>query len=268
MPGKSTWVERRQRRHDSRFFRLLDNSFLFRLVVAASGALALLFVVNSYATCRNNHWAVGCLRRDMEALVSVNNVEALSIVTAALLYVLEGDKRRQRENLEAYDLLMRCHGTGLKWLIGRIHALESLNRAGLPIDGQQLAGCDLHNLQAPNGHWHGVNLENTVLRNANLAGTDLRSSNLRGADLGNADLRLADLSATDLGGANLRGADLRQAVLIEADLRGADLRGALLEGSLLAGAQLDGVQLDRAHLRGADLGGAELPTFGPPAADR
>jgi len=268
MPGKSTWVERQQRRHDSRFFRLLDNFFLFRLVMAASGALALLFVVNSYATCRNNHWAVGCLRRDVEALVSVNNVEALSIVTAALLYVLEGDKRRQRENLEAYDLLMRCHGSGLKWLIGRIHALESLNRAVLPIDGQQLAGCDLHNLQAPNGHWHGVNLENTVLRNANLAGTDLRGSNLRGADLCNADLRQADLSATDLGGANLRGADLRQAVLSEADLRGADLRGALLEGSLLAGAHLDGVQLDGAHLQGADPGGAELPTFGPPAADR
>jgi len=268
MPGKSTWVERQQRRHDSRFFRLLDNFFLFRLVMAASGALALLFVVNSYATCRNNHWAVGCLRRDVEALVSVNNVEALSIVTAALLYVLEGDKRRQRENLEAYDLLMRCHGSGLKWLIGRIHALESLNRAGLPIDGQQLAGCDLHNLQAPNGHWHGVNLENTVLRNANLAGTDLRGSNLRGADLCNADLRQADLSATDLGGANLRGTDLRQAVLSEADLRGDDLRGALLEGSLLAGAHLDGVQLDGAHLQGADPGGAELPTFGPPAADR
>jgi uncharacterized protein YjbI with pentapeptide repeats len=254
MPRKSTWVVRQQRRHDSRFFRLLDNSFLFRLVVAASGALALLFVVNSYATCRNNNWADGCLRRDVEALVSVNNVEALSIVTAALLYVLEGDKRRQRENLEAYDLLMRCHGSGLKWLIGRIHALESLNRAGLPIDGQQLAGCDLHNLQAPNGHWHGVNLDNSVLRNANLASTDLRGSKLRGADLGNADLRNADLSETDLGGANLSGADLRQAVLNGADLRGADLRGAdlrgaLLEGSLLAGAHLDGVQLDGTHLQ-------------------
>jgi hypothetical protein len=31
MPRQSTWVDRQQRRHDSRFFRLLDGSFLFRL---------------------------------------------------------------------------------------------------------------------------------------------------------------------------------------------------------------------------------------------
>lgn len=232
MPRSSTWVERHQRRHDSRFFRLLDNSFPFRVVVAASGALALLLVVNSYATCRNSHWAKGCLWRDVEAVISVGNVEALSIVTAAFLYVLEGDKRRQRENLEAYEFLMRCNASGMKWLIGRVNALESLNRAGLPIDGQQLAGCDLHNLQAPNGHWHGVNLENSVLCNANLAGTDLQGSNLRGADLRNADLRQADL------------------------------RGAMLEGAHLEGARLDGALLD-----GVDLTGAQLPRFNKPAVD-
>ncbi len=237
MPRQSSWVERHQRRHDSRFFRLLDHSFLFRVAAAASGALALLLVVNSYASCRNNHWAKGCLWRDVEALISVGNVEALSIVTAAFLYVLEGDKRRQRENVEAYEFLMRCNASGVKWLIGRVNALESLNRAGLPIDGQQLAGCDLHNLQAPNGHWHGVNLENSVLRNANLAGTDLRGSNLRGADLSNADLRKADL------------------------------RGAMLEGTQLQGARLEGALLDSALLEGADLSSAHLPTFTEPAVD-
>ncbi len=228
MPRKITWVDRQQRRHDSRFFRLLDGSFLFRLGLSAAGALALLLLVNSYATCRNNRWAPGCLWRDAEALISVGNVESLSIVTAAFLYVLEGHKRRQRDNLEAFELLMSCNASGARWLMGRINALESLNSAGLPIDGQQLAGYDLHNLQAPNGHWHGVNLENSVLRNANLAGTDLTGSNLRGADLR------------------------------EADLRGAILHAVDLEGALLEGAQLEG----------ADLGGAQLPTFGPVAADR
>ena len=223
MPRQSTWVDRQQRRHDSRFFRLLDGSFLFRLALSGSAAMALLLVVNSYATCRNNRWAPGCLWRDAEALISVGNVESLSIVTAAFLYVLEAQKRRQRDNIEAYELLMNCNASGVKWLVGRISALEILNSAGLPIDGQELAGFDLRNLQAANGHWHNVNLEGSVLRRANLAGTDLSGSNLRGADL--------------------RDADLRGAILV-----GADLEGALLEGAQLDGAELDGAQLDRASL--------------------
>ena len=185
--------------------------------------MALLMVVNSYATCRNNRWAKGCLWRDTEALISVGNVESLSIVTAAFLYVLEAQKRRQRDNIEAYELLMNCNASGVKWLVGRITALEILNNAGLPIDGQQLAGFDLRNLQAANGHWHNVNLEGSVLRGANLAGTDLSGANLRGADL--------------------RDADLRGAILV-----GADLEGAQLEGALMEGAQLDDAQVDRASL--------------------
>jgi hypothetical protein len=187
MPRQSTWVDRQQRRHDSRFFRLLDGSFLFRLALSGAAAMALLLLVNSYATCRNNRWAPGCLWRDAEALISVGNVESLSIVTAAFLYVLEAQKRRQRDNIEAYELLMNCNASGVKWLVGRISALEILNSAGLPIDGQQLAGFDLRNLQAANGHWHNVNLEGSVLRRANLAGTDLSGSNLRGADLRDAE---------------------------------------------------------------------------------
>jgi len=208
MPRKPTWVDRQQQRHDSPFFRLLDGSFLFRLTLSAAGALALLLVVNSYATCRNHRWAQGCLWRDAEALISVGNVESLSIVTAAFLYILEGHKRRQRDNLEAYELLKTCNEAGARWLMGRIHALESLNGAGLPMDGQQLAGFDLHNLQAPHGRWHQVNLENSVLRNANLAGTDFTGSNLRGADLRGDNLRDAILDGADLTGAQLDGADL------------------------------------------------------------
>ncbi|MFO7630700.1 MAG: pentapeptide repeat-containing protein [Prochlorococcaceae cyanobacterium] len=233
MPGKSTWIERQQRRHDSRFFQLLDNSFLFRLALSAAGALSLLLLVNSYATCRNNQWAEGCLWRDTEALISVGNVESLSIVTAAFLYVLEGQKRKQRDNLEAYELLKTCNASGARWLIGRIQALESLNRAGLPLDGQELAGFDLQNLQAPHGHWQQANLENSVLRNANLASTDFTGANLRGADL--------------------RGADLRNATLRDANLTGADLEGTLLEG---------------ADLEGADLSGTNLPKFNALAANR
>jgi uncharacterized protein YjbI with pentapeptide repeats len=170
-------------------------------------------VVNSYATCRNQNWSEGCLFRDAEALISVGNVESLSIVTAAFLYLLEGHKRRQRENLEAYELLQTCNASGARWLIGRIHALESLSSAGLSLAGQQLAGFDLHNLQAPHGDWQEVNLENSVLRGANLTGTDLRGANLRGCDLRGANLRDAILEGADLTGAQLEGADLSGTLL-------------------------------------------------------
>ena len=218
-----TWAQRQQRRHDSRLLRLLDGSFAVRLALSAGSALALLLVVNSYATCRNQNWSQGCLFRDAEALISVGNVESLSIVTAAFLYLLEGHKRRQRENLEAYELLQTCNASGARWLMGRIHALESLNNAGLSLAGQQLAGFDLHNLQAPHGDWQEVNLENSVLRHANLAGTDLRSPNLIGCDL----------RGCDLGGADLRGSNLRDAILDGADLTGAQLEGADLSGTHL-----------------------------------
>lgn len=208
-----TWAQRQQRRHDSHLFRLLDGSFAFRLALAAGSALALLLVVNSYATCRNQNWSEGCLFRDAEALISVGNVESLSIVTAAFLYLLEGHKRRQRENLEAYELLQTCNASGARWLIGRIHALESLSSAGLSLAGQQLAGFDLHNLQAPHGDWQEVNLENSVLRSANLTGTDLRGANLRGCDLRGANLRDAILEGADLTGAQLEGADLSGTLL-------------------------------------------------------
>jgi uncharacterized protein YjbI with pentapeptide repeats len=208
------------------------------VALSAAGALALLLVVNSYATCRNNQWAQGCLWRDAEALISVGNVESLSIVTAAFLYILEGQKRKQRDNLEAYDLLKTCNESGVPWLMGRIQALESLNGAGLPLDGQELAGLDLHNLQAPHGHWHQANLENSVLRNANLAASDFTGANLRGADL--------------------RGANLRNATLCNANLRNANLEGANLEGALLDGADFEG----------ADLTGTNLPKFSTLAANR
>lgn len=242
---QQTWAQRQQQRHDSRLFRLLDGSFACRLALSAGSALALLLVVNSYATCRNQNWSQGCLFRDAEALISVGNVESLSIVTAAFLYLLEGQKRRQRENLEAYALLQTCNASGARWLIGRIHALESINRAGLSLAGQQLAGFDLRNLQAPHGDWQRVNLETSVLCGANLTGTDLRGANLRGCDLQDAnlrdaDLREADLHGADLRGADLRGADLQDAVLAEADLEGAQVERAALDG---AGQQWSGTHL-------------------------
>ncbi|HTE20733.1 MAG TPA: pentapeptide repeat-containing protein [Armatimonadota bacterium] len=69
------------------------------------------------------------------------------------------------------------------------------------LNGNTLAGADLHCL---------------ILSGAHLAGAQLRAANLRhvymrGGDLRDVDLREADLTGADLAGADLAGADLRGA---------------------------------------------------------
>lgn len=91
-----------------RFHQLLQRSFGFRLLLAAGAAFLLLAVVNRWENCRTNRFAAGCLVADAGGIVSVGNVESLSIVTAAFLFVLEAGKRRQRDNIEAFEVILTC----------------------------------------------------------------------------------------------------------------------------------------------------------------
>lgn len=197
--------------------RLLDHSFGIRLLLALSAALAALAGVNRFEQCRDQNWMPACLAKDAGGVVTVGNLEALSIMTASFLYILEGGKRRQREHLEAHELLLVCQQAGVRYAPARNDALEKLSRAGLSLEGWNLRAVDLDHLQVPGAHWRGVNLS---------------GSSLRGADLRRADLQQANLSQADLRYADLRQADLRQADLRGTDLSHADLRGALLEGTL------------------------------------
>lgn len=228
---RQRWVEGQRRRRASPLFRLLDHSFGFRLFVAGVTAVGLLAVVNRFENCHANPSDRNCLSSNVLAVISVSNVEALSIVTAALLFILEGPRRRRRENHEAMELVMACQNAGVVMSLGRIEALETLNDAGLWIDGLDLRRTHLEGLRAEHGHWHRVDLSEAQLRGCRMAGTDLSGSNLSGADLRGADLRGAVLAGVNLHGADLRDADLCHADLSNADLSQADLTGAKLTGT-------------------------------------
>lgn len=198
-------VQRKPRRRRSSIQRLLDHSFGVRLLLALLAALAALGTVNRFEQCRDLGFARGCLWRDAGGVVAVGNLEALSIVTAAVLYVLEGGKRQQREHLEAHAVILACQQAGLRYAPARNDALERLCRAGLEFNGWDLSGLDLDQIQISGALWHGVNLSHSSLQGSVLREADLGQANLEMADLSGADLR-----GTDLSGANLNGTNLAQ----------------------------------------------------------
>jgi Pentapeptide repeats (8 copies) len=162
---------------------LLDHAFPLRLLLALVAAGALLGGVNRWENCRSTHFAHGCLFRDPGGIVTVANVEALSIVTAAFLYLLEGQQRRQRENLRAMEVILSCQQAGARLSLARNDALEALSAQGLWLDGLDLHGAVLDALQAPYGRWRCTNLRQASLQQACLHDTDLQGADLAGADL-------------------------------------------------------------------------------------
>lgn len=221
---------------------LINHSFPLRLMLALVAAGALLGAVDRWENCRSHDFAQGCLQRDAGGILTVGNVESLSIVTAALLYLLEGGPRRRRENLEAMRVIMDCQQAGARLCHARNEAVERLSAQGIWLDGLDLSEAHLEQVRAPHSRWRSVNLHRACLKGACLHDTDLQA-----ADLSEADLRQARLEHADLRGSDLRNADLRQADLRGADLRQARLEGARLEGALLLGADLgDTPPVDRA----------------------
>lgn len=231
------WVERRRQQLRSPLQRRLNRSFKLRLLLALTGAILGLTVVNRWEQCRDQGFARGCVLRDAGGVVSVDNLEALSIVTAAVLFVLERGKRRQHEHTEAMELILTCQQAGVRFSLARNEAIELLCEAGLSFDGFDLSALDLGGLHAPGALWAKVKLAGSSLQEATLRHADLKGTDLKGADLKGADLKGADLQ-----GADLQGADLRDTDLSEADLRGALLVGVDLSRAVLTGAKLDGSQ--------------------------
>jgi Pentapeptide repeats (8 copies) len=206
-----TWYERQKKRKSSPFFRLLQHSFQFRLLVAAVIALLLLAAVNRFETCQVRGNRPDCISYKPWSIISVSNIESFSIVTAALLYILEKRRRKETEHGEAAERVINSQQLGIVHSIARIDALETLNEDGLPLDGIDLQGANLEGLSIPYGCLRGVNLSRTVLIGANLQGTDLTGANLTSADL--------------------TGANLTDAILTNADLTDAILTGTILDGT-------------------------------------
>lgn len=200
MSSSPNWMERRRRQRRSLLLRQLERSFGLRLLVAFTASIAALAVVNRLDQCRDSSLARGCLWRDAGGVLSVDNLEALSIMTAGFLFILEGAQRHQRRNVEAMQLILDCQQAGVRYCHARNEALEQLCHDGVWMDGMKLNDLHLDELQVPGARWRAVDLSGSSLRDADLRRADLRAANLRNADCSGADLRGADLSDADLSG--------------------------------------------------------------------
>jgi uncharacterized protein YjbI with pentapeptide repeats len=223
----TTWYENQKRRRSSPFFRRLDRSFKFRVLIAAACSFALLSGVNRFENCHSSRLAPDCLTSNYLDIISIGNVEAFSIVAAAFVYIFEAGKRREKEHHEMLDQLLSLRQAGAINSLGRIRTLEDLAADGLWQDDFDLQGANLEGLRIPFSRWRGANFSATVLRDADLHGVDLQGADFTGADLSGADLANADLSGARFQGACLQRADLRGARLSGTDFANADLSQAL-----------------------------------------
>ncbi|MBM5823616.1 MAG: pentapeptide repeat-containing protein [Cyanobacteria bacterium K_Offshore_surface_m2_011] len=228
----STWYARQKRRRESPFFRLLDRSFGFRVLVAAALSFALLAVVNRFENCHAKAGQADCLTSNVLEIISVGTVESFSIVTAAILYLLEAGQRKEKKHQEMSELLLAQRQAGASNSLGRLRALEMLSADGLWQDGFDLGGVDLEGLRIPFSRWRGANFSGTVLRNADCHGADLAEADFSRADLSGANFRDADLSGANFTGADLSRTDLRGARVDGAEFRGAQLSRTLTDGPL------------------------------------
>lgn len=229
LPKRSTWLTRQQLRRESPFFLLLDRSFRFRLLMAATLSFVLLSLVNRFDNCHGAEPSENCLTSNFVDVISIDNVESFSIVTAGLVYILEAGRRKEREHHEQLSLLLAQQEAGIRFSLARIRALEDLCSDGVWQDGFDLQATNLEGIKIPFSRWRGGNFSKTVLRKANLQGSDLQGANFTEADLSEA---------------NLAGADLSQANFTRAILTKADLRGAILTGAVFPEADLSETSLD------------------------
>jgi len=220
---KITWYERQQRRKSSPFFRLFDRSFRFRLLLATAIAFALLAGINRFEHCNAKNRTEDCLSTDFWEIITIGNLESFSIVTAAFLYILEGKQRKEQEHQAAMEVILSHNAAGAVISLHRIDALETLAEAGIWLDGLDLKGTNLEQINLSYGRMRKANLANTDLKNANLSYMDLTQANLSEADLTGANLQGANLTLANLTKANLTDANLTGANLTDADLTDANL---------------------------------------------
>ncbi len=236
---KKTWYERQRERKANPFFRLVDRSFFFRLLVAALSALILLGTVHRFEVCRAKNYSPECEFADILSVITVGNLESFSIVTAAILYILERGQSKRQEHALMWETISYAKEARALRSIGRIIAIETLSRDGLWLDGQDFQGAILESLDVPDARLRGVNFSRAVLTDANFAGADLVGASFEKADLRKANLTGANLTGANLTSSNLTGANFTNADLTNADLTGAEITDIKLNNARLAGARID-----------------------------
>jgi BTB/POZ domain-containing protein KCTD9 len=267
------WVKQKQKS----CARLLDRSVPFRIFLSLLGAHAILFAVDQIdrllpdpSDCQ---FSFACLINQFVSLVSVSNLESLSILVVAILYLIESRDRKKQKHYEAWQVIDNAAAARVPTSYARVQALQDLNEdgiflCGLDLPKADLRGIDLRRANIKYATFSGAdlkyaNLKEANLEGANINGADLLEINLSGANLQCVNFKGANLTKANLKGANLAKANLSKANLTEANLEDANLEEANLAETTLRDANLENANLKDArlresHLRGADCKGANL----------
>jgi hypothetical protein len=117
---------------------------------------------------------------------------------------------------------------------------------GINLDGANLVGATLNDVDFSSSTMRGVNLAATTIMGAAFVGADLEAANLAGLEMA-----FSTLAGANLRGANLRGAEMGYVTVDDTDLTGADLTGAqigivYLETALTCGTTMPDGTIDNA----------------------
>ena len=279
---KSPFIENR--------FSSLDNKWIYAL-----GIIVLFISVTIWAEGRKDNQDDPIDKIDDFIRILVERVEAIAILLAATLFILESSERKEQRHYEAWQVIEQAEGKETSY--SRYKALQDLNNDSVSLRGldaphAELIGIDLSSAKLISANLEGANLvsanlEDTTLNFANLEGAYMKGINLKNANLMSANLRKAfvielsnegdfDPSLEDavrsleisvvesvygrpnFQGANLFSADIQGANLTNSNFEGADLSNANFEDADLSSANFEDADLSSANLEGADLSSANL----------
>jgi uncharacterized protein YjbI with pentapeptide repeats len=189
------------------------------------------------------------------------DAESISIITAAIVFLLEISSRRKKDHYEAWQVINSAQGKSGSG--GRVQALQDLNEDGVSLEGVSAPEANLADINLRYGPLKGANFSFSNLENANLKGADLSYANLAKANLSKANLSYADLSFANFEGANLEranleGSELRNAILNKSNLYFANLRGAFLDYAKINECELEEADLSQACLKAVDIKNSNL----------
>ncbi|MUH00915.1 pentapeptide repeat-containing protein [Scytonema sp. UIC 10036] len=251
------------------------NKLWFRVVIAFTIAYTVMAIAtfldkwsNNQEFCRLKEPLQNCYFRQAISIFAPSNIEGFSILTVAILYILESRERRENRIYEAWQVVDNAAAAKVSTSYARIRALEDLNKYRVSLKGIDAPGANFSEINLRNADLKEVDFNESIFSNADLSNADLNGANLFdanliSANLSSANLFFANLSEANLSGANLNGAilffaDLNSADLSNANLIGANLNSSILNNAILFSADLRNAQLWSANLSNADLSDANL----------
>lgn len=176
------------------------NQLWFRVVIAFTIAYIIMVIAscidkwsNNQEFCRIKEPLQNCYFRQVISIFAPSNIEGFSILTVAILYILESQERRENRIYEAWQVVDNASAAKVSTSYARIKALEDLNKYRVSLKGIDVPGANLSEINLRNADLKEVDFNDCIFSNANLSNADLNGANLSDANLISANLSNANL---------------------------------------------------------------------------